>query len=206
MQLAAGHSLPLLRRSGNNRYRALPLDMDGLLLPILADAEILGRPASVADQLVMGQASAASALAHQEASPIARSKARAAHHGTRRVRSWHSSWSQPQEAESATRTVRVRLTRFPPPRWTGPRRGGPPPLRNRNTLSVTYVRNKQPTSSPLAIPPDMKLRRVGNTLIVTIPKRVAEAMGWNEGDEVQVRGPSLSDGMEKAPRLVSERT
>jgi AbrB family looped-hinge helix DNA binding protein len=43
----------------------------------------------------------------------------------------------------------------------------------------------------------MKLRRVGNTLIVTIPKRVAEAMGWNEGDEVQVRGSSLSDGMEK---------
>ncbi len=34
----------------------------------------------------------------------------------------------------------------------------------------------------------MKLRRVGNTLIVTIPKRVAEAMGWNEGDEVQVAG------------------
>ncbi len=33
----------------------------------------------------------------------------------------------------------------------------------------------------------MKLRRVGNTLIVTIPKRVAEAMGWNEGDELQVR-------------------
>ena len=33
----------------------------------------------------------------------------------------------------------------------------------------------------------MKLRRVGNTLIVTIPKRVAEAMGWGEGDEVQVR-------------------
>ncbi len=33
----------------------------------------------------------------------------------------------------------------------------------------------------------MKLRRVGNTLIVTIPKRVAEAMGWNEGDEVQVQ-------------------
>ncbi|MEE9174064.1 MAG: AbrB/MazE/SpoVT family DNA-binding domain-containing protein [Thermoplasmata archaeon] len=33
----------------------------------------------------------------------------------------------------------------------------------------------------------MKLRRVGNTLIVTIPKRVAEAMGWKEGDEVQVR-------------------
>ncbi len=32
----------------------------------------------------------------------------------------------------------------------------------------------------------MKLRRVGNTLIVTIPKRVAEAMGWREGDEVQV--------------------
>ena len=44
----------------------------------------------------------------------------------------------------------------------------------------------QLTSSPEAIPPDMKLRRVGNTLIVTIPKRVAEAMGWNEGDEVQV--------------------
>ncbi len=33
----------------------------------------------------------------------------------------------------------------------------------------------------------MKLRRVDNTLIVTIPKRVAEAMGWNEGDEVQVQ-------------------
>ena len=33
----------------------------------------------------------------------------------------------------------------------------------------------------------MKLRRVGNTLIVTIPKRVAEAMGWNEGDEIQVQ-------------------
>ena len=33
----------------------------------------------------------------------------------------------------------------------------------------------------------MKLRRVGNTLIVTIPKRVAEAMGWDEGDEVQVQ-------------------
>jgi antitoxin component of MazEF toxin-antitoxin module len=33
----------------------------------------------------------------------------------------------------------------------------------------------------------MKLRRVGNTLIVTIPKRVAEAMIWNEGDEVHVR-------------------
>jgi AbrB family looped-hinge helix DNA binding protein len=33
----------------------------------------------------------------------------------------------------------------------------------------------------------MKLRRVGNTIIVTIPKRVAEAMGWNEGDEVQVQ-------------------
>ena len=33
----------------------------------------------------------------------------------------------------------------------------------------------------------MKLRRVGNTLSVTIPKRVAEAMGWNEGDEVKVQ-------------------
>ncbi len=33
----------------------------------------------------------------------------------------------------------------------------------------------------------MKLRRVGNTLIVTIPKRVAEAMGWDEGDEVNVQ-------------------
>ncbi len=33
----------------------------------------------------------------------------------------------------------------------------------------------------------MKLGRVGNTLIVTIPKRVAAAMGWNEGDEVQVQ-------------------
>ena len=33
----------------------------------------------------------------------------------------------------------------------------------------------------------MKLRRVGNTLIVTIPKRVAEAMGWDEGDEIQVQ-------------------
>ena len=32
-------------------------------------------------------------------------------------------------------------------------------------------------------PPEM----VGNTLIVTIPKRVAEAMGWNEGDEVKVQ-------------------
>ena len=43
------------------------------------------------------------------------------------------------------------------------------------------------TSSPRAIPPDMKLRRVGNTLIVTIPKRVAEAMGWNEGDEIGIQ-------------------
>ncbi len=33
----------------------------------------------------------------------------------------------------------------------------------------------------------MKLRRVGNTLIVTIPKRVAGAMSWSEGDEVQVQ-------------------
>ena len=33
----------------------------------------------------------------------------------------------------------------------------------------------------------MKLRRVGNTLVVTIPKRVAEARAWNEGDEVQVQ-------------------
>ncbi len=33
----------------------------------------------------------------------------------------------------------------------------------------------------------MKRRRVGNTLVVTIPKRVAEAMGWDEGDEVQVQ-------------------
>ncbi len=33
----------------------------------------------------------------------------------------------------------------------------------------------------------MKLRKVGNTLIVTIPKRVAEAMGWKEGDELQVQ-------------------
>ncbi|MCJ2532133.1 MAG: AbrB/MazE/SpoVT family DNA-binding domain-containing protein [Candidatus Thermoplasmatota archaeon] len=33
----------------------------------------------------------------------------------------------------------------------------------------------------------MKLRRVGNTLIVTIPKRVAEAMGWSEGDDIQVQ-------------------
>lgn len=33
----------------------------------------------------------------------------------------------------------------------------------------------------------MKLRRVGNTLVVTIPKRVAEARGWDEGDEVQVK-------------------
>ena len=33
----------------------------------------------------------------------------------------------------------------------------------------------------------MKLRRVGNTLIVTIPKRIGEAMGWNEGDEMQVQ-------------------
>ncbi len=47
--------------------------------------------------------------------------------------------------------------------------------------------SKQPTSSPRAIPPAMKLRRVGNTLIVTIPKRVAEAMGWSEGDELQVQ-------------------
>ena len=39
----------------------------------------------------------------------------------------------------------------------------------------------------MAIPMAMKLRRVGNTLIVTIPKRVAEAMGWNEGDELQVQ-------------------
>ncbi len=46
---------------------------------------------------------------------------------------------------------------------------------------------RQPTSSPWAIPLAMKLRRVGNTLIVTIPKRVAEAMGWNEGDELEVR-------------------
>ncbi len=33
----------------------------------------------------------------------------------------------------------------------------------------------------------MKFRRVGNTLIVTIPKRIAEAMDWNDGDEVLVR-------------------
>ncbi|MEE9173459.1 MAG: AbrB/MazE/SpoVT family DNA-binding domain-containing protein [Thermoplasmata archaeon] len=33
----------------------------------------------------------------------------------------------------------------------------------------------------------MKLRRVGNTLIVTIPKRVAEAMGWEAGDELQIK-------------------
>ncbi len=46
---------------------------------------------------------------------------------------------------------------------------------------------RQPTSSPQAIPTAMKLRRVGNTLIVTIPKRVAEAMGWDEGDEIQVQ-------------------
>ncbi len=45
----------------------------------------------------------------------------------------------------------------------------------------------QHTSSPRAIPPDMKLRRVGNTLIVTIPKRVAEAMGWEAGDELQIK-------------------
>ncbi len=32
----------------------------------------------------------------------------------------------------------------------------------------------------------MKLRRVGNTLIVTIPKRVAEAMGWTAGDELSI--------------------
>ncbi len=32
----------------------------------------------------------------------------------------------------------------------------------------------------------MKLRRVGNTLIVTIPKRVAEAMGWEAGDDLQI--------------------
>ncbi|MEE9164430.1 MAG: AbrB/MazE/SpoVT family DNA-binding domain-containing protein [Thermoplasmata archaeon] len=31
------------------------------------------------------------------------------------------------------------------------------------------------------------LRRVGDTLIVTIPKRVAGAIGWREGDEVQVQ-------------------
>ncbi len=42
-------------------------------------------------------------------------------------------------------------------------------------------------SSLPAIPPAIKLRRVGNTLIVTIPKRVAEAMGWNEGDDVQIQ-------------------
>ncbi len=41
---------------------------------------------------------------------------------------------------------------------------------------VSYTRS-YPTSSPQAIPPAMKLRRVGNTLIVTIPKRVAKAMG-----------------------------
>ncbi len=34
-----------------------------------------------------------------------------------------------------------------------------------------------PASSPQAIPPAMKLRPVGNTLILTVPKRVAEAMG-----------------------------
>lgn len=33
----------------------------------------------------------------------------------------------------------------------------------------------------------MKLRRVGNTLIVTIPKRVADAMGWEEGDDIEVK-------------------
>ncbi len=52
---------------------------------------------------------------------------------------------------------------------------------------MTYLPCKLHTSSPRAIPPDMKLRRVGNALIVTIPKRVAEAMGWSEGDEVQVQ-------------------
>ncbi len=34
----------------------------------------------------------------------------------------------------------------------------------------------------------MKLRRVGNTLVVTIPMRVAEATGPDAGDQVQVAG------------------
>ncbi len=33
---------------------------------------------------------------------------------------------------------------------------------------------------------DMKLRIVGNALVVGIPKKLAEAMGWNPGDEVSI--------------------
>lgn len=32
-----------------------------------------------------------------------------------------------------------------------------------------------------------QIRRTGRSLAVTIPKRVAEAMGWDEGNEVQVQ-------------------
>ncbi|MFQ5908982.1 MAG: AbrB/MazE/SpoVT family DNA-binding domain-containing protein [Thermoplasmata archaeon] len=32
----------------------------------------------------------------------------------------------------------------------------------------------------------MKLRRVGSTLIVTIPKRIAEAMGWKAGNQLNI--------------------
>ncbi len=41
-------------------------------------------------------------------------------------------------------------------------------------------------TSLLAILTDMKLRKVGNTLVVTIPKRLADAMGWEEADKLQI--------------------
>ncbi len=32
----------------------------------------------------------------------------------------------------------------------------------------------------------MKLRVVGNALVVGIPKKLAEAMGWEAGDKLQI--------------------
>ncbi len=32
----------------------------------------------------------------------------------------------------------------------------------------------------------MKLRIVGNALVVGIPKKLAEAMGWKAGDDVRI--------------------
>ena len=32
----------------------------------------------------------------------------------------------------------------------------------------------------------MKLRKTGNTLVVTVPRRLANALRWKEGDEMEI--------------------
>ena len=36
------------------------------------------------------------------------------------------------------------------------------------------------------MPKTVKLRKVGDSLVVTIPKDIAEALNWGQGDEIEI--------------------